>query len=309
MNAKIIFSKAIVLCAVLILFSCQSKSKEEKVISRFNDLAEQIKNNGDDLEDWSLVDRMNIAKDYALILNDMQECKFTDEQIKELSKASVNVAVALGSVSNKELANEMQGLLGGVDKYLEGLTGGMGVKLGEMESVLDEITEDDDEDIDDEIEYGELPKVYSNCYDGYLNVREEPSSKSKILSTLPNGPDGAELLGVEGKWSKVRVNGVVGYIWSADVQSTPTEPVYISASDVVGTWGSAETGPLTINSNGKFSHRLGLSAIDAIVMEGTWHLTRDKIVFKYYDDGSIMTCTVNGDEMVNDDEEMVFTKG
>lgn len=308
MNAKIIFSKAIVLCAALILFSCQSK--EEKVISDLNDLAEQIKNNH---EDWDAKDWMAARMEYEQIRDEAKECNFSSEQEIEYEKARKKMNMAMLPDSYVE------GMKAITDAYAEGMKSiseGMAVGMKSisdgmaegMKSISDEFAEED-EDEDDKNEDGALPMVYSNCYDGYLNVREEPSSKSKILSTLPNGPDGAELLGVEGKWSKVRVNGVVGYIWSADVLSTPTEPVYISTSDVVGTWGCAETGPLTINSNGKFSHRLGLSAIDAIVMEGTWHLTRDKIVFKYYDDGSIMTCTVNGDEMVNDDEEIVFTKG
>ena len=137
-----------------------------------------------------------------------------------------------------------------------------------------------------------MPKVYSNCYDGYLNVRAEPSSKSKILGTLPNGPEGAELLGIDGKWSKVRVNGIVGYVWSADVQSKPTEPVYISASDVVGDWiwmdENAHENSYTVESNGKFE-AMGWS----VNCSGTWYLSRDKLVLKD-SDGEVTTCTVNG---------------
>ena len=151
---------------------------------------------------------------------------------------------------------------------------------------------------DDEIEDNGQLKVYSNCYDGYLNIRAEPTSKSKILGTLPNGPEGAELLGVEGKWSKVRVNGVVGYIWSADVQSTPTEPVFISASDVVGEWAlhNEYSGDAfyRVKSNGKFEF------YDAEIDEtrqGTWYLSRYSIVFKFVDGDGLPTATVSGREM------------
>ena len=141
-------------------------------------------------------------------------------------------------------------------------------------------------------------KVYSNCYDGYLNVRAEPSSKSQILGTLPNGPDGAELLGAEGKWSKVRVNGVVGYIWSADAQSTPTEPVFISASDVVGEWmlyndNSVESF-YRVKSNGKFEF---FNAEIEETTQGTWHLSRYAIVFKFVNPDGDITATVNGKKM------------
>ena len=94
----------------------------------------------------------------------------------------------------------------------------------------DAYTLNDDQDIVNESDIdthssGASLKVYSNAHDGYVNVRAEPTTKAKILCTLPNGPEGAELLGVEGKWTKVRINGVEGYVWSAQVQSTPTQPL------------------------------------------------------------------------------------
>lgn len=152
-----------------------------------------------------------------------------------------------------------------------------------------------------------LPKVYSKCYDGYLNVRTQPTSKSRIVGRLSNGPEGAQLLGVEGKWSKVRVNGVVGYVWSADLQSTPTEPVYINASDVVGNWiwtSFSDGVCYTIHKNGKFS----CTRTSGADKSGTWYLSRNKLVLKY-SDGEVTTCTVNskfleinGTKYLSDDE-------
>ena len=297
MKVRSIFFKVIALCAILILSSCQSK--EEKVISRMNDLAEQIEKNGE-LDNWDDIDRVGIATEYALILKDMKNCEFTNEQQIELFKACKNVSVALGSISGNGLPEGMEDMLNGMDSMLDGMKA---YSDGLDES--DEVSEDENKDVDKE-EDVVLPKVYSNCFDGYLNVRAEPSSKSKILGTLPNGPEGAELLGVDGKWSKVRVNGVVGYVWSADVQSTPTEPVYIHATDVVGEWSGSESACLKIKDNGKFVHQLGFSATMSVVLDGTWRLSRNKLVLKY-SDGEITTCTVNGKEMVSDGEE-VFTR-
>jgi hypothetical protein len=144
------------------------------------------------------------------------------------------------------------------------------------------------------------PRVYSNCYDGYLNVRSAPSSKSTIVGTLRNGPEGAELLGVEGSWSKVRVNGVVGYVFSNYLQSKPTDPVYISASEVVGQWGYVNQ-CLTIKSNGKFVHVLG----SMITEEGTWYLSRNKLIIKYYS-GDTIAFNVSGKTMMNEDEETFY---
>ena len=83
-----------------------------------------------------------------------------------------------------------------------------------------------------------VPMVYSNAYDGYLNIRAQPTVKSAVLGQLRNGPKGAELLSVEGNWFKVRLDGVEGYVSSAYVQSTPTIAVspYITSSWLQGVW-------------------------------------------------------------------------
>ena len=141
------------------------------------------------------------------------------------------------------------------------------------------------------------PKVFSNCYDGYLNVRAEPSSKSKVVGTLRNGPEGAELLGVEGKWTKVSVNGVVGYIWSADTQSYPSDPVYIDASAVVGEWvlfdENAHSDSCTIESKGDF-HMSGYLSMEA---SGKWHLSGHNIILKY-DNGETIVCGVKDNALI-----------
>ena len=139
--------------------------------------------------------------------------------------------------------------------------------------------------------------VYSNCFDGYLNVRAEPSTKSQVVGTLRNGPEGAELISVEDKWTKVRVNGIVGYIWSADTQSYPSDPVYISASAVVGEWlwcdENAHMNSCTIESNGNFYMEGYLSMEE----KGTWYLSGHNIILKY-SDGRTIACNVTGNTII-----------
>lgn len=66
-------------------------------------------------------------------------------------------------------------------------------------------------------------RVYSNAYDGFVNIRQSPNGKSPILGVLRNGPDGAVLIGTEGEWKEVNCHGVVGYVSGKYVQDTPTE--------------------------------------------------------------------------------------
>lgn len=79
------------------------------------------------------------------------------------------------------------------------------------------------DEMEDEYSATQDPKVYSNAYDGFVNIRQSPSSSAPILGVLKNGPDGAVLLGTEGEWKKIDYNGIVGYVYEKYVQDTPTE--------------------------------------------------------------------------------------
>lgn len=148
----------------------------------------------------------------------------------------------------------------------------------------------------------EVVLVFSNMYDGYLNVRAEPSTKSQVLGTLRNGPEGAVLLSTEGKWTKVRVDGIEGYVWSAYLQPVPSEPVYISASAVVGEWlwadENAHMDSCTIESDGKF-YQSGYLSMEE---EGTWYLSGHNIILKY-SDGRTVACNVTGNTIIINDYE------
>lgn len=83
-----------------------------------------------------------------------------------------------------------------------------------------------DESYDDNVGYmnkENLPRVYSNSKDGFVNIRQTPQSKAPILGVLRNGPEGADLLGHEGEWVKIDCNGIVGYVYGEYIQDTPTE--------------------------------------------------------------------------------------
>lgn len=57
--------------------------------------------------------------------------------------------------------------------------------------------------------------VYSDAYDGFVNVRKGPSSKADIIEVMYNGKEGAKLLAVHNKWwYKVQYKGKTGYVSS-----------------------------------------------------------------------------------------------
>lgn len=174
-------------------------------------------------------------------------------------------------------------------------------KVDERLGILDEVgaslyyNGDAEENVD-------VPMVYSNSYDGYLNVRAQPTTKSQVLGTLRNGPEGAVLLGVEGKWVKVRVNGIEGYVWAADTQSYPSDPVNISAASVIGEWvwcdENAHFDSCTIESNGNFY----LSGYLSMETSGKWHLSGNNLVLKH-SNGQTTVCGVTGRTLIINNRE------
>ena len=261
---KSIFFKTIVLCAILILSSCQSQ--EEKIISSLNDMAEQVKNDSDD---WDAQDWADIATELSHISIDMKNCKFSDEQLKEAYKAQKYILEAIASKGADAYGEEMKSMLSGLEALSKEVDededdneddedSKSSKKSKKSEDNEESEDNEDDEDLDDKKEDSKSRKVYSKCFDGYLNIREKPNAQSKILGKLSNGPKGAELISNDGKWSKVRVNGVVGYAWSKDLQSTPTEPVNIDAGAVIGEWENEDYidcnayDIIQINNNGKY---------------------------------------------------------
>ena len=64
--------------------------------------------------------------------------------------------------------------------------------------------------------------VYSNAYDGFLNVREQPDTKAPIIGKIVNGPMGAVKMGEVGGWTVVKVGETIGYASSRYLQTEPT---------------------------------------------------------------------------------------
>ena len=70
--------------------------------------------------------------------------------------------------------------------------------------------------------YAQGNKVYSCAYDGYVNIRQQPTNKSAKIGQFRNGPQGAILLEDLGTWVKIKVGGITGYVLKRFTQHTPT---------------------------------------------------------------------------------------
>ena len=132
--------------------------------------------------------------------------------------------------------------------------------------------------------------VYANAYDGFVNVRAEPSAKSAILGKLKNGQDRLLQLDVQDSWIKVKWENGIGYVSSSLVGYTPWKPVYLGI-DGRGVQGLYITYMYAyfVFSNGKFSYwyqAQGSSDTNEPLYYGTWRFEGMDIVFttKYLTD-------------------------
>lgn len=125
MKTKFILSTLFI--SLLTLTSCQSR--EEKVISQLDRLSERIEKDGNnfDAEDWE-----EAIEDFAEIHEDMQDCEFTKEQLRELGKKEGKVSAILAKEGSKALGREFKNFLGNFGAFAKGF------KEGAEENVSEE---------------------------------------------------------------------------------------------------------------------------------------------------------------------------
>lgn len=98
---------AISLLVTLMLTSC--KSKEEKVIEQLNDLTEQIEKKS---EKWDTEDWQDALKKVEEIHNEMSECDFSDEQLRELGEFE-------GRLTSVMIKNGLPALEEGIGSFMK----------------------------------------------------------------------------------------------------------------------------------------------------------------------------------------------
>ena len=89
----------------------------------------------------------------------------------------------------------------------------------------------------------QVTMIYSNSYDGFVNIRQQPSAKSAILGSLTNNGPGAVFIANSGSWYKVNYNGIVGYVKKeyakvGKVASSPATSAKKVYYVVIGSWES-----------------------------------------------------------------------
>ncbi|MBR5133435.1 MAG: SH3 domain-containing protein [Alistipes sp.] len=98
--------------------------------------------------------------------------------------------------------------------------------------------------------------IYGNGYDGFINLRERASTKSRVVTIIPNGFDYAELIDEDHGWYYVLYNGNYGYVSKSQTSTHPTPSVNlnITAKWLAGSWYYNDN-ILTLDANGNCMYK------------------------------------------------------
>ena len=120
-------------------------------------------------------------------------------------------------------------------------------------------------------------QIYSSAYDGFVVMREGPSAQSYSIGRFLNGPTGATLLAEMGGWTQINYNGLIGWVPSRYLSSSPTLAYTGTATAdwVEGIWSRAGGDMLLIYNNGtwEFGDEFASSS------HGKWLMQNNEIKF------------------------------
>lgn len=136
MNKRQILTFAVFATILFSFASC--KSREEKVISRLESLSERIDKKGHtfDAEDWA-----EAFEDLEDIHEDMGDCEFTKEQLREVGRADGRLSAIIAKEGAKSLGREASSLLKSISSYAKGF----------QEGTQENVNEEDFNDVEEEL--------------------------------------------------------------------------------------------------------------------------------------------------------------
>ncbi len=135
-NRKIISVLVVAVAAISLLSSCQSY--EDRVITKLNHLSERIDEDGKnfDADDWE-----EAMEELADIHEEMAECDFTLEQLKEVGRADGRLSAIIAKEGAKTLGKGFLDAIKGISSYAKGFQEGAESNISEkdVEDVVKEI--------------------------------------------------------------------------------------------------------------------------------------------------------------------------
>lgn len=117
---KKIMMMAMFVASLMLLGSCASR--EERVINKINRLAERVEENSNKMDVEEITE---IVEDLADIHEEMEDCDFTSEQLREIGKADGKIVAVLARGAASELGSKALKYLGGAASIASGALEGL----------------------------------------------------------------------------------------------------------------------------------------------------------------------------------------
>ena len=112
---------------VAFMSSCQTQTKEEKVIGKMKALAERVESNDKAYTDaeWD-----KVINEFEALQQEAKECDFTMEQRKDLTKVEAELTAAIAKQGAKRIGSDIKDAIEEGKEVLEGVFDGIKEGLG-----------------------------------------------------------------------------------------------------------------------------------------------------------------------------------
>ena len=112
---------------VAFMSSCQTQTKEEKVISKMKALAERVESNNDTYSDaeWD-----KVTNEFDALQKEAKECDFSADQLKDLAKVEAELTATIAKQGAKRIGSDIKDAIEEGKEMLDGVIDGIKEGLG-----------------------------------------------------------------------------------------------------------------------------------------------------------------------------------
>ena len=120
---------------VAFMSSCQTQTKEEKVINKMKALAERVKSNTETYNDaeWD-----KVTNEFEALQKEAKECDFTTEQLKDLAKVEAELTAAIAKQGAKRVGSDIKDTIEEGKEVIEGIFDGIKEGFGGGDEATEE---------------------------------------------------------------------------------------------------------------------------------------------------------------------------
>ena len=120
---------------VAFMSSCQTQTKEEKVISKMKALAERVESNN---ETYSDTEWDKVTNEFDALQKEAKECDFSADQLKDLAKVEAELTTAIAKQGAKRVGSDIKDAIEEGKEMLDGVIDGIKEGLGGGDEAAEE---------------------------------------------------------------------------------------------------------------------------------------------------------------------------